>query len=240
MVIMSDPQMMPPMPPDPSPPKKGLHPLAWVGVGCGGLLVVGILAVALLIGWGKRKIAEVQETIASAAHGTAAEMLVEMHPDLEIVSEDTETGELTVRVVSTGEELTFDPEELAEGRVTITGSDGTEMALGLGDLDKVPAWVPRYPGAVNEKALFQREAAGEIKGLLVFESSDSPAAIEAFYDGELGTFSSQGSSSINLGSVEQKTLSYGDAGKDLEVTIVLPGGGQLSEVTVSYTSPASP
>ncbi|MGB1130670.1 MAG: hypothetical protein ACPG4K_11520, partial [Haloferula sp.] len=103
-------------------------------------------------------------------------------------------------------------------------------------------------GGITAAAAHEISAtSGGLYGLSnVLDSADAagfgiePAAIEAFYDGELGTFSSQGSSSINLGSVEQKTLNYGDAGKGLEVTIVLPGGGQLSEVTVSYTSPASP
>lgn len=228
------------MPPNSSPPKKGMHPLAWVGIGCGGLLVIAIIAVALVIGWGKRKFVEVQETLAGSFQSDAAEMLVEMHPDLEMLFTDPATGEITVLVKGTGEELTFDPEELAEGRVTITGSDGSEIALGEGDLTKVPAWIPRYPGAIDEKALFQREADGESKGLLTFETTDTPTAIESFYDGEMSALTSQGSSSMTIGSVEQKTLTYGDASKELKVNVVLPGPGQSSEVTVSYTSPIAP
>jgi hypothetical protein len=222
--------------------KKGLHPMAWVGMGCGGLLVIAIIAVALVVGWGKRKFSELQDEFASSTYDSAARIMVEMHPDLEMVMENPETGEVTVRVSSTGEQLSFDPEELAHGSVTIKGSDGTEMILGQGDLADVPAWVPRYPGVLDERALFNKQGAGGSKGLLSFSSGDTPVQVEDFYDKELGRFSSSGSSSLNFGSVEQRTLTYGEGTKEVEVTIVVPGAGDATQVTLSYEdkSPVTP
>lgn len=222
--------------------------MAWVGMGCGGLLVVAIIAVALVVGWGKRKVSEIQDEIASMTlgsmtHDSAAEIMVQMHPDLEMVEEDPQTGEITVRVSSTGEELSFAAEELAQGRVTLKGSDGTEITLGQGDLADVPAWVPRYAGALDERALFYRESADGIKGLFSFSSSETPEQIEDFFDKELGHFSNSGSSSFTLvGDVEQRTLSYSEGAKELEITLVVPGVGEATEVTVSYedSSPVAP
>mgnify|MGYP000023531326 CR=1 FL=1 len=214
--------------------KKGLHPMAWVGIGCGGLLVVATLAVALLIGWGKRKFKEVQHELATTAQESAAEMLIEMNSELEMLSEDPETGEITVLVEGTGEQLTFSPEELTEGRVTFKGPDGTSTTLGQGDLADVPAWVPRYAGATDEKALFHREKGASIKGLLSYSSTDAVQDLEDFYDTELGSFSSSGSSTFTIGDVEQRTLSYREAKKEVEVVLVKGGAGKPVEATVTY------
>jgi len=214
--------------------KKGLHPMAWVGMGCGGLLVVAILAIAVLVGWGKRKIKEVQESLVIGVEQNATETLIDMHPELEMLSEDPATGEVTVLVNATGELLTFSPEELTQGRVSIKGADGTSTTLGLGELADVPGWVPRHPGAVDEKALFHRESGSSVKGLVSYDSTESADDLENFYDGELSAFSTVGSSTFTIGEVEQKTLTYEEGKKQLEVILVRAAAGEPFEVTVTY------
>ena len=103
---MDQPPPPPAQPPLVEPPKKGLHPLAWVGIGCGGLLVVVIIAGAILVGMAKRKYEEIRDDFATAPEKTAAEMIVRMNPDLEMVRNDEGSGEMTVLVRDTGEEVT--------------------------------------------------------------------------------------------------------------------------------------
>ena len=46
---MSDPGSPPVSNASPDPePKKGLSPLAWIGIGCGGLVLLGIIAMTVL------------------------------------------------------------------------------------------------------------------------------------------------------------------------------------------------
>ena len=35
--------------------RKGLHPMAWVGIGCGVVALIGIVVVVVVIGWGAVK-----------------------------------------------------------------------------------------------------------------------------------------------------------------------------------------
>lgn len=215
-------------------PKKGLHPMAWVGMGCGGLLVVVILSGALLVGWGKRKFKEVQAELVTSVQESAMQTLVEINPELEMFSEDPDTGEVTVIVRGTGEELTFSHEDLVQGRVSFKQADGTMTTLGQGDLGDVPSWVPRYTGAGDERVMYHQEKDGCIKGLIVYSTTDPLQGIEDFYDAEMKSFSSSGSSTFSMGDVEQRTLTFSEADKDVEVMLMKSGPGKPIEATVTY------
>ena len=59
-----------------------------MGIGCGGLLVVGVIAVALLIGICKRKAEEVMRDFEENPTKKAAEWAARANPDFEMVSTD--------------------------------------------------------------------------------------------------------------------------------------------------------
>ena len=63
-----------------APKRKGLPPLAWAGIGCGGLFLFAVVAGALLVGTcAKKGIEMVSEHSANPAKA-AAESMVKEHP----------------------------------------------------------------------------------------------------------------------------------------------------------------
>jgi hypothetical protein len=94
---------VPPPPGSPQAPKKGLSPLAWVGIGCAVLFVLGLLVLGGIVGVGgyfaKKAAAKFEKNPTMAA----AEMVVRLNPDLELVSSDEKTNTLTIKDKKTGE-----------------------------------------------------------------------------------------------------------------------------------------
>ena len=153
----------------PAPERKGLHPLAWVGIGCGVILV--IVVAAMLIGgfFLARTVKNVAEDFEDNPGLAAARFVVKASPDLEEVETDEEAGTMTIRNTKTGELITVNFEDIKEGRfswtadgeevsvdvsdaesgtVKIESSDGDGFQLTTGDAvtEAIPDWVPVYPG----------------------------------------------------------------------------------------------
>ena len=213
-------------------PKKGLHPLAWVGIGCGGLLVLGIIAGAFLFGAVKKRYDEVVEDFAANPQKVVAEQVVKMNPDLEMLSEDDETGEMTIRNTATGEETTISYQDLAEGKLTVTGSDGSVTQLGSAEVSSVPGWVPAYSAMENPMMPYHQDKGGEIHGLLSFTTKEVPADVIAFYEGEMSS-ASQSSSSVNIGDIDQVSKTFRDGKKTLTIS-AQRNADQPTRVQVSY------
>lgn len=117
--------------------KKGLSTLAWVAIGCGGLLVVGVFAVFGLgffaVQKGKEMVTEAtgsnsfEDFVADLRDNPAkktAETVIALNPELELVSTDDEAGTITFVNTTTGEEATLDFEDIAEGRFSMTTDEG--------------------------------------------------------------------------------------------------------------------
>ncbi|MEZ5305026.1 MAG: hypothetical protein R3F11_30930 [Verrucomicrobiales bacterium] len=100
--------------------KKGLSPLAWVGIGCGGLVLLGVIAVVGLGVWGFGKAKEFAEDPSKIV-----ELAVNADPNLEVVKNDADAGEFTYRNKSTGEEITISYEDIRNGKFDITTGSGT-------------------------------------------------------------------------------------------------------------------
>ena len=222
----------PPQPPQVQAPKKGLHPLAWVGIGCGGLLLLGIIAGAFLFGAVKRKYDEAVKEFAENPEKMVAEQVVSMNPDLEMLSEDDEAGEMTIRNSATGEETTITYRDLAEGKLTVKGKDGSVTQLGSAEISSVPAWVPVYPTMDNPVLPFHQDKAGEIHGLLSFTTSDAPDDVIAFYEGGMSS-ASQSSSSVNVGDLERASKTFRDGKKKLSIS-TQRASGKPTQVQVGY------
>ena len=191
-----------PLPPVAPAKKKGLHPLAWVAIGCGGLLLlvlIGFFAAGAFVvnkakGWVEK--AEANPALA------AAEMVVRMNPEIDLVSKDEAAGTMTVRNKKTGETVTLSFDEIAEGRFSIEkdgertaisvgqesaggglrieGPDG-EMVFGVSaDREKIPGWVPLYPGASFE-GQGVLTAGSSTQGTFSQQTVDSRQEVAAFY-----------------------------------------------------------
>lgn len=195
----SHPPTPPPPPaagaPAPEPAKKGLSPLAWV------LIVLGVILVLLTgscVACGviaTRWMGQMAQDFEDNPTKAAAEMVVRMNPDLELVESDDEAGTITVRNVETGEEMTFDFSEVAEGRfsfsdeegegslifdeegMTTTDSEGRVSRFGMGSVEDLPDWVIRYAGAQVQGVGSSTGAEGEVAGAFQMTTSDDPQTV---------------------------------------------------------------
>lgn len=147
------------------PAKKGMSPLAMVGIGCAVIIVFGVIVMGALGFMAKRKFDQFKENPTM----TAAEMVVRANPDLELVSSDPKTSTLTVKNKKTGEVVTFSAEDAKNGKLSVKTDKGTATfdassgkgavvkttdekgqeqvsTFGATGAQKLPSWVPAYPG----------------------------------------------------------------------------------------------
>ena len=89
--------------PPPVPQKKGLGPLAWVGIGCGSLIVIGIIVVAVLgLAFGS-KVKQFAEDVQKNPTRTMATTMVSVSSGtIEMVAEDDANKRYTLRAKVNG------------------------------------------------------------------------------------------------------------------------------------------
>lgn len=225
--------------PPPGPPavqKKGLPTLAWVGIGCGTLLVIGVIVVSMLVGTCTRKVGQWSKEMQKNPQKAAAEMMVRFNPDLEMMSQDESTGEMTVRVKSSGEEITMSYKDIAEGKITVKDAEGNVTQVGKADMSKLPAWVPRYPGVGEGGGGGQTKKGDGVEGFVMFTTGDAPQAVADFFKEEAGKagLGSNSESKFSLNGQETVTLECSGDGRRLAVNAVRGSAGSDTTVTVSY------
>lgn len=249
--------------------KKGLSPLAWVAIGCGGIIIVGFLVFFLLAififqrgramvedATGSSSISEFLEDMEDNPAKTAAETMIRLNPDLETVATDDEAGTITFRNNRTGEEATLNFEDIAEGRfsmttsegdfaieadaagaggVTVTGPEG-ETRFGAGaDLSDVPDWVPAYPRATETQGMMHSTTAEGVAGSFTSKTADDAQTVVAYFK-EL--FEDQGyeigsESMTRTGDGAFGTIT-GELGDGRSVNVVIIEGDGESQVTITY------
>lgn len=160
--------------PQGAPQKKGLSPLAWVGIGCGVvvLIVIVVLVAGSLFVVHKAKQAGFDPALwAKHPAVAAAKVITAANPDLEVVKVDEDAGTITIRNKKSGEVVTVNLEDVKHGKVSfksltsgkeininahadekggsfqVTDEKGkTTFSAGAGEGSKLPEWVPVYPG----------------------------------------------------------------------------------------------
>lgn len=185
--------------------KKGLSPVAWMAIGCGGCLVVVLLAMGACGGlaWFRfgDAIGEFKDNPAKAT----AMMIIEANPDLELVSSDDTDGTITIRNLKKNETITLDYDEISEGRfrletdqgemridasgdagtMTFSGKDGdTKTVLGAGA--EIVDWLPDYPGAENLQSMFSSNDGSGSSGAYTFHTDDGLQEVIDWFSSELG------------------------------------------------------
>lgn len=188
---MSQNPVPPPIPSAPAPKKKGLPVIAWVGIGCGALLVIAV-AVVMVGGF------FVARTVGKAAKNpemAAAKLMMAANPDLELVSSDEAAGTVTIRNKKTGEVISMDLSDIKSGKIDFTGpkgeklsidaqgdggggtlnfhSDNGDVTFGGGTDAKAPDWIPAFPGASPEGTYSMTEE-GKSAGGYQFKTADTP------------------------------------------------------------------
>ena len=231
---MNQPPPMPPGAAKAGPKQGGISPVGWVGIGCGAVLVLVVLGVALAIGAFVRKYSNFEETVLMNPEQTVAETIVTVSPDLEFVSRNETAGEMTVRVRSTGDEFTVPVTDIINGTFTYTGVSGTTASISMAKLADVPAWVPRHPRVTDLTAVVHTKDASGVRGVVSFTTTDSAEDARDFYKTALSGFSSTSSVSMNgmNGAVHKATLK--GSGRKLKVT-AMEGKGKPTTVTVEYS-----
>lgn len=222
-----------PVTPPVVPAKKGLSAGAWIGIGCLGIVVLGILAV---VGGGMFLWGNVRGMLDNPEKA-AAEMVVTMNPELEAISDNDKKGEMTIRTKD-GKEMTFSYKDISEGRLQFTDADGNTRRFGTSNLSQVPGWVPKAADFSEGFSTYHSASGPEISGQLSGKSSMSSESLRSFFEDEavsLGlTSSSSGSKTAN--GVSVVTLNFSGRGKSLNFVITAkPGSATLVNTAYSQT-----
>lgn len=253
---------VPPQPPPPPlaavPVKKKTNPLVWILVGCLGLFVIGGIIFAAATFFIAKKAKDVFEDVAENPVKAAAEMMVRMNPDLELVSSDDEAETMTIKDKKTGTVSTFNWSDISEGKLTFetdgqsytvdgSGADGSisvqdesgqeTMTFGAGAGD-VPDWFPAYHNAVEINVLVNANQNGQQSTIWTFKTADEVAAVLGFYETQLEgsgwevTTSSSDVGGVANGSLEAK---QGNGAKTLNL-VLTKSSGESSQAMATYTA----
>jgi hypothetical protein len=188
----------------PPAPKKGMGPLAWIGIGCGVLVIIGVIGVFIVGVIAKRQIDKYADNPAMAV----ATIAIKANPDYELISSDAEKNTLTIKEKKTGKVMTVNAEKIKDGKIEVTTDEGTttfdgnasenggsmtvtndkgETAtlVGGGDAPKnLPSWVPTYPNGTTTGS-FDATSNNERSAAFAVTTSDSVDDVIAFYEGKL-------------------------------------------------------
>lgn len=184
--------------------KQGLPIWAWIGIGCGCLVVVAILVVVGLVAFGGKKLADFAQEMENNP-AAAAELVVRLNPDLELVETDREAGKITIRNKETGEVATFDFSDIENGNFSFEGSDGSTFSTNAGEgkmevkdaegnrstygagqnLDDLPDWLHLYPGAEVQVG-FTQKGSGSASGALAQTTDDSIEEVADHFESYFG------------------------------------------------------
>ncbi|HEV3076568.1 MAG TPA: hypothetical protein VHB47_19250 [Thermoanaerobaculia bacterium] len=194
----------PPPPGAPPPPKKGMGPLAWIGIGCGVIILIGIIVMGAGAYLFKTKIVDPLKDNPSLV---AAKLVIQASPDLELVSEDAKAQTLTIHNKKTNETITMSLDDVKNGRFKFSsegkgagsidiGQQGISVktqdekgqvstfVAGAGAPKDLPAWLPTYPGATVEGGFSTKSAEGSTQTFGV-TTTDGVDKILAFYQDQL-------------------------------------------------------
>lgn len=242
-----------------APERQGLHPLAWVGIGCGVILV--IVVAAMLIGgfFLARTVKNVAGDFENNPGLAAARLIVKATPELEEVEVDEDAGTMTVRNTKTGELITVNFEDIKEGRfswtadgeevtvdvsdaedgtVKIESSDGEGFALSTGAAvsEEIPDWVPVYPGSepANRGTMTTDDS---VSGNFTAGTDDAVSEVLEYYREQLKSVGFEVTVNTYSGSDNEGAMINGaqeDGNRNVIVLIGRDGGS--TTINVTYNS----
>lgn len=176
-----------PPPPGAAPKKKGLPTLAWVGLGCLALILIGALTCVGGVAFFGNKAKNFVEKQAKEAEENpvafAGKMYAAVNPDIEFVSADESSEMITLRNKKTGETVTINYADIKDGRVSVDTGNG-KVTFGAGTDNDLPEWVPSYPGA-SVTGNFSGNSGNSLGGTVTLETSDSAQDVFDFYRSQL-------------------------------------------------------
>lgn len=106
----------------PAPQKKGLSPLAWIGIGCGSIIVLGLIAFAVFAFMFGGKIKQFAEDAAkNPTRTTATTMVAVSGGEFVMVEEDDVNLRYTVKETKSGKLITIYWDAKKQAPETIEG-----------------------------------------------------------------------------------------------------------------------
>ncbi|WP_009960742.1 hypothetical protein [Verrucomicrobium spinosum] len=192
--------------PPQSPKKKGMSGLAVAGMGCGALLLLTMVAGGLLGMKACQKIKEVAGDLDFEKNPTkaAAMIALRMNPDLEVITVNDATGEVTVKEKKSGDTITMSFDDIAQGKFTIKNAKGETVTMDASNAEKQgvvvtgpegqtviggsqsapPDWVQLYPGATNTGGM-RNEKGGSVNGSYAMETTQNNEIVSKYYGDQL-------------------------------------------------------
>ena len=201
---MNGTSQVPPAAPGAPPAKKGMSPLAWIGIGCVVLLVLCGIAFAIMGYFAKRALDRVSKNPTMAA----AELMVRANPELELVNADEAHNTLTVKNKKTGETVTISADDAQNGKWSIktdkgtatydaSGGNGVNIQAtdekgqkstttfgGSGAPQNLPSWLPVYPGGTVQGTYDTTNAEGRTAAFTV-STPDASSKVIDYYESQL-------------------------------------------------------
>jgi hypothetical protein len=197
--------------PQAQPPKKG-GALKWVLIGCGGFVLVGIIAVFAIgyFTYYKAKQAGFDPELMKRNPAlAAAKLAIGLDKNKELISVDEKNNTLTVKDKKSGKTVTVTFEQDKNGNITFKekSADGKETSMtikgdgkeggsinidtpdgkariGANSVDSLPDWLPQYPG-VKIEGNYSVDSAESSGAGYSFTTDDSVAEVIEFYESEL-------------------------------------------------------
>ena len=198
--------------PQPPQKKKGISPIAWVAIGCVGLIVlagIAIMGAGLFVAKKGADFAREVQQDPGAAGRKLAEMAIRVNPDYEIVETNEDEGTITYRDKRSGEVATMNFQDIADGKFSVTDADGKTSSVSIGadgiearsdgddgdassfnifgggaDTSNVPDAV-RFSGASDLSATFTQKSATESSGMINYSTDASLDEVVAWYEQSL-------------------------------------------------------
>jgi hypothetical protein len=183
-----------------------MGPLAWIGIGCGVIIVICIIVMGAGAYLFKTKVVDPWKNNPSLA---AAKLVVQASPDLELVNEDAKAQTLTVHNKKTDETVVVSLDDAKSGRFKFSsngkgassvdfsqqgisvktqdekGKESTStFVAGAGAPKDLPAWLPNYPGATVQGGFSSKSAEATVQ-TFGLTTADSPDKVIAFYQDQL-------------------------------------------------------
>lgn len=220
-------------PPPPAAPRKSTPVWVWILAAIGGVIALGLIAVVVVTMFVAQKVTEFASNPKEIAR-----LITAANPDLEFQDFDKDKKTVRVKVKSTGEEMTFNWDDVQQGKIAITKRDdkGEEqrVEIGQGGKANLPHFVPKYPGVEIQSVMSATGGADGSGGVANFQTKDSPDKVYDYYAAELKKSGLTLKSEVKAGDTRMITAQSEDEKDNVVVQITGLDGG--SNVQLMYGS----
>ena len=226
--------------PAPTPAGRKTSPIVWVLVAILGVILLGGLAVggvALFVVHKAREAGISADLWRRNPAAATARALALANPDIQIVSEDDGSGTVTVRDRSSGKTMTWNLDQARRGRIRITAEDedgkNATVDIGEGSANRLPRWVPSYPGAVSKgNFAITGHGADGAGGTFSFRTPDPARDVVSFYQDKIEAMGMK--VQVNATTAQGGVITATDDDQKRTLNIVVGRSGGETTVNVTY------